>query len=683
LLGALFVTTPAFAVAMDTDIDDEFALLEEELAADEVRSASKHRQSIFWSPSAITVLTREDIRSSGAATLSDLLRRVPGFDVYEAKCSYPLVGARALTDESNNLVLVLVDGREIVAEFIGITLWSALPFDLEDIERIEVIRGPGSTLYGANAFTAVLNITTVSDRPVARAGFALRSGEGGYYQLMGRASDSWDVSGGTLSLGLSLGMDGSRSPSDARDQILYIYRAQGHLRYRRGQSLDLSLLAGVLPGGGTFFTIIGDMRISEAVNYWLMGKAEFALGEIARLKAQLYLNNWQGNFHSRGSFSAYNIWIATPPDFFIYSPTIDGQIQVDLQLSEDLLLIGGANLRYVTLDSENYVPSSILEFRGAVFVHAQWILADMLQFTGGLRVDLSTEIEPAISPRTVVVFRPRPNHALRLGYGLAFRKPSLYESQVHPRIFNFNPATPEIVEKMTTSIGNEGLVNEKVHSFEAGWLARFSEDRLQISVDLFFNVYQDTISFVVDIQERLGLPDINGSTIQYDNEDGEIYAMGGEAGAAWRLDDNWSIWGNLGVRRVTTEESGDRVTSEPTLRANLGGRYAPASGLIADLALHYVSAYEPLLTDPENVFNEREPFPLGNDLLLIGRLGYRFSMGDDRSLEGGLTVRTPVGLPFREHPGVPIQRTPQSVTASDFGGEMLMRWVSLYLRGSF
>ena len=202
-------------------------------------------------------------------------------------------------------------------------------------------------------------------------------------------------------------------------------------------------------------------------------------------------------------------------------------------------------------------------------------------------------------------------------------------------------------------------------------------------MDLFFNVYQDTISFVVDIQERLGLPDIVNSILRYDNEDGEIYAVGGEAEVAWCLDDNWSFWGNLGVRRVTTAESGDRVTSEPTLRANLGGRYTPAGGLTADLALHYVSTYEPLLADPENLFNEREPFPLGNDLLLIGRLGYRFSMDQDRSLEGGLTIRAPIGLPFREHPGVPIQRTPQSVTASDFGGERLMRWVSVYLRGSF
>ena len=77
--------------------EDEFALLEEELASDEVKSASKYRQTIFWSPSTITVFTREDIRTSGATVVSDLLRRVPGFDVYEMKPSLPLVGARALT----------------------------------------------------------------------------------------------------------------------------------------------------------------------------------------------------------------------------------------------------------------------------------------------------------------------------------------------------------------------------------------------------------------------------------------------------------------------------------------------------------------------------------------------------------------------------------------------------------
>jgi len=654
-----------------------------DLTTEEVLSASKHRQSILWSPSAITVLTREDIRTSGATTLADVLRRVPGLDVYEAKSSYPLVGARALTDESNNLMLVLVDGREILAEFTGITFWSALPFDLEEIERIEVIRGPGSTLYGANAFAAVLNITTMPERPVAHASFSLAGAELGHHHLAGRAGNAWRLWGGTLSLALGLSVDQKRSPSDHSAKLMDLYRVHGYLRYRRGRSLDLSFHAGLTPGEGLFFTHVGDMQLSEAVNFWMMGRGEVELSETARFKFQLYMNNWQGVFHSRASLNAYDIWIATSPDFSMFLPTIDGKLQLDLHLYHGLVFIGGANLRYVSVDCENYVPSELSEFRGAVFAHAQLTLQDVLQFTSGLRVDLSTEIEPAVSPRAVMVFRPRPNHAVRLGYGLAFRKPSLYESQVHPRIVDFNPATPEIVEKMKTSMGNNNLVNEKVHSVEAGWRTHLLEDDLQISVNMFFNVYQDTIYFEVDIQERLGFPDIYNSTVQYMNESGDIFAFGGEAEMSLRPSEEWALWCNLGLRRVSLPDSWDRSLAEPTVRANLGGSFTPPDGLIADLALHYVSAYEPLLPDPVNIFNERTPYLLGNCLMLFGRLGYHFSTGPDWSMETGLTVRAPIGRPFREYPGAAIQRTPLSLTASDFGGERLVRLVGFYMKGSF
>ncbi len=151
---------PAAAPAQeDEDLGDEFELLEEdeEMLADEVKSASKRRQSIFDSPSAITVMTREDIQASGATSLVDLLRRVPGFDVYDMKPSFPLVGARALTESSNNLVLLLIDGREGNVELAGYPMWAALTIDIEEIERVEIIRGPGSTLYGANAFAAVIS----------------------------------------------------------------------------------------------------------------------------------------------------------------------------------------------------------------------------------------------------------------------------------------------------------------------------------------------------------------------------------------------------------------------------------------------------------------------------------------------------------------------------------------------
>jgi iron complex outermembrane receptor protein len=673
------------ARADDADLDeddgimDEFALLEDALAADEVESASKNRQSIFWSPSAVTVLTREDIHSSGANLVPDLLRRIPGFDVYNLKTAYPLVGARALTDESNNLILVLIDGREAIVELAGNTFWSGLTIDLSEIERIEIIRGPGSALYGANAFAAVVNITTVSDSHTREGLASLSAGEGGFFWPRGMYRDSLSLKDGVLSYSVALSTLWRRDFADTRQESMLPFRSHGILRYRKGQKLDLSLHAGFVSGEGIFYTHIGDMHMKDTYNYWVMTKGEFALGQSVRLKTQLYYSFYRANFLARSNLTAYDIWIADFPKFTLDSPVVDGQVQLDFQIRDDLLVIGGANLRYISLQCETYDPQDMSELRGAGFIHVQWALLDVLQLTGGMRLDLSTEIEPALSPRAVAVFRPLDNQSFRLSYGLAFRKPSLYESQVHVVTERYNPATPEIVDKLSEVLGNENLKNEKVHSIEAGWMAHLLDDRLQLSLDLFFNIYHDVILFVVDIQERLGLPDITNSTIRYENMAGEIHALGGEAEVVWRPNQDWRLWCNLGIRQVT----GGEPASEPIMRVNLGGRYSPPTGLIVDLALHYVSAYDLLLTDPENILNERQPVTLGNNLLLVGRLGYRVQVHKDLHLETGLTIRTPIGQDFREYPGTRMPSTPQAGTMAAWGGDVLVRWVSFYLRGSF
>jgi outer membrane receptor protein involved in Fe transport len=302
-------------VFVELDVEDEFALLEEELAADEVESASKHRQSIFWSPSAVTVFTREDIRYAGVTRLADLLRRVPGFDVYQMKDSWPLVGARSLTDESNNLVLVLVDGRETLVEFAGFAIWTGMAFDLEEIERIEVIRGPGSTLYGANAFAAIINITTVAEKPQSAADVFIKGGEVGAYRLFGRVRNGWDLGDGRLSFSAGLGAWEKRSVSDLSDLVLDVnFRFHGYLRYQQRQDLDLALHVGIALGNGVFYVHMGDMRIVDATTIWAMGKAAFALGEKVRLKAQFYYVRFRTNFDYRSEFYAYDIWVADIPN---------------------------------------------------------------------------------------------------------------------------------------------------------------------------------------------------------------------------------------------------------------------------------------------------------------------------------------------------------------------------------
>jgi iron complex outermembrane receptor protein len=663
-------------------IIDELAFLEEELSADVVHSASKHLQSIFWSPSAITVFTRDDIRSSGATGLAALLRRVPGFDVYRLKPGFPLVGARALTEEANNLVLLLVDGREALAEFTGFAFWDSTFFNMEEVERVEVIRGPGSALYGANAFAAVVSVTTVTEKQPGTVRFNLTAGEYGQQRLFAKVHDTFEVGEGKLSFSAAASAEGVISPSDIRDWAFSQYRAHGYLRYWKKGEMDLSIQSGLVLGEGTMHLNIGDVMLGEGVITFFMGQATFALGESVRLKAQIYRNLHDCTLHYRTRLRAYDMWVANIPDFGAYAPVWDGQVQLDWQIGDSLLLIGGGNLRHSFLSGENAVIDEDTELRGAGFVNLQWAIFEELQLTGGLRFDFNTFSEPALSPRAVTVFRPWEGHAFRLGYGLAFRKPSIFESRCHIEILEHNDAFPEIVELGRTQFGNPDLINEKVHSVEAGWMANLLEERLRLSVDLFYNMYRDTITFVVDIPLRMGLPDISKSRISYENEGADVNALGGEVEVAWTSSDHWKLWGNLGLRHVTVEETGERMSTEPRLRVNLGGRYLPESGPLFDLALHYVSEYEMPLMDPGNILNEPELVPLGNRFLLIGRLGYRLTSGTDQTIEAGLIVRTPLGSPFREYAGVRMPQYLQIDVASDWEGVKVVRLLALYLRGT-
>lgn len=648
-----------------------------------VTVASRKIQLLEESPSAVSVYTREDIRSSGATDLAGFLRRVPGFDIYRLKPSWPLVGARAFTSMSNNLILPVIDGREALVEFTGFTIWSGLSIDIEEVERLEIIRGPGSALYGANAFAGVVSITTVPSQLASQGDLFLRAGEVGQHRLFGRARDKLELKSGVLSYGVGIGFEEKRSPSDTRDRVLKNFRSHGYLSHRTDDDTEVSLHGGFTQGEGAFFHNMGDWRQSDSLGYWLMLQGNFTLGANAELKSQIYYSRMSTDQFFRTQVRAYNIWIADFPDNTPTTHNLDGKLQLDWQILDNLLFISGVNLRYTTLDWDKILLAPYDEVRGAVFTQVQWRPWEKLQLTGGLRLDLNTLTDSALSPRIAAVFLPWERHSFRLSYGLAFRKPSAYETKAHGVIENYNPATPEIVEVAKTQIGNEQLRNEKVHSFEAGWRTNFLDNRLRASVDLFVNLYRDTINFVIDIPYSMGLPDIPNSTFRFENLGAEANAFGGEAEIGWRVHDDVYLWYNFGFRRVVDKNTGERIPTEPVFRTNFGGRYSPESGLSADIALHYVTEYEMPLIDPGNVFDNPKPVVLGDELLLVGRVGYRFLAGEYQTLEAGLNIVTPLGNPFREYPGAPIPQWHRLKYTSDFGGEVLTRLVSLYLRCSF
>jgi outer membrane receptor protein involved in Fe transport len=241
-----------------------------------------------------------------------------------------------------------------------------------------------------------------------------------------------------------------------------------------------------------------------------------------------------------------------------------------------------------------------------------------------------------------------------------------------------------VVDKLSEELGNEDLLNEKVHSFELGYRARLLDERLRLSCDLFYNLYRDTILFKSELaMTSLGTPDIPNSTFRFVNRGEALGVLGGEAELAWDLTDALGLWINAGVRGVVDDRSGDIRAREPLLRLNLGARYDPPDGVVGDVSVHFVSSYDSVVMDPANPLERQLTRSLGDAWLLVGRLGYRWGLGGAERFEAGLTVRAPLGLPFREYAGIALRGYLSTGSTADFGGEEIVRLVSFYLRGSF
>lgn len=132
----------------------------EDLMNIEVTSVSRKEQKLSRTAAAVFVITQEDIRRSGATNIPDLLRMVPGMDVGEINGSTWAISARGFNQQFSNKLLVMVDGRVVYTQTFAGVFWDTMDLPLEDIDRIEVIRGPGAAIWGANAVDGVINIIT-------------------------------------------------------------------------------------------------------------------------------------------------------------------------------------------------------------------------------------------------------------------------------------------------------------------------------------------------------------------------------------------------------------------------------------------------------------------------------------------------------------------------------------------
>jgi outer membrane receptor protein involved in Fe transport len=680
----------------DTDLTDEFAFLEED---DVVESAARHRQEIGMSPSAITVITRADIEASGATCLADLLRLVPGMDVVISTPFFSSITSRLHWTYENNHYLVLVDGREANNELMGYPPFEILPFSLTDIERIEVIRGAGSSLYGANAIGGVINITTRAVPEKTSGAAHLITGNAGFVEVGARAATrfgDWgmSVSGGIETMGTFLD-----PTAKGRD----VWKARAVIEYRLSDTKKFLLDAGFSEGSGIAPTKVGSINSTNAI------RAVRLAYESEDLQGQLY---WS-QLDAGGTFSLpleyQGIVLAEFKPVSALGNTLDGQVQYSIpRFWEPLLIIVGGGARLSHVASDNFLDAdtfndpnssayrepgvSKYEGRGGLFVHGELAPADWVTITGGLRFDYSNVTEEFWSPRLATVFKPADGQFIRLGVARAFRKPAFLESSAHVMV-DFpegspitGPAQDTFLEFMTRVIGNSQLGNEELLSFEVGYLGQFFDGEFSLALDLYYNIYTNRSEVVTNIVQdgTTGLPDLYVSSLMFENTGHDIGILGWELSLKYNPTKNISLLASWSYKEVLSDEFPIANATTPKNLFTLGGRFISEIGALGSL---YIFTRSKMIDDgienPSGILEEALAIELDNFALILARFGWKFTLSNGVELETGLNLMLPIApfsgshFTYRERGGA------IDADGRPFGGVELATFVTGYLQGSF
>lgn len=695
----LAVPSPSSAQE-DTGLDefDDFDELYLGQLLDVVYTAAKHEQEIGESPSAITVITRADIETSGATTIPDLLRIVPGLDVVITSPLIAGIMARLPWANENNQFLVMIDGREINLELMGMPLWEVEPICLEDIERIEIIRGPGSALYGANAVSGVVSITTRAIPKDTAVWARLGAGEVGSMAAATRAS----MRSGNWGFSLSAGADTMNTFADPDVSARELWKLRAVAEHRWSDSRRLLIDGGITTGTGMVAIAAGSFK--GTLNLRTLRVAY----ESEDLKGHLYWSQTPVTGEMDAALDYSGIRLAEFIPFEVDSHSVKGEIQWTLpELWQPLLLIvgGGARFTYLTsdqmLDAETFndiTGSSFhepgidyYETRTGGFVHGELSPAEWVTTTFSLRLDYNTETGAFLSPRLSAVFRPASDQYLRLGVARAFRKPAFIETRAHLMV-EFPDESPitgagrdEFLEFMTRVIGNSKIGNEALLSFEAGYLGRFFDDRLRLSLDLYYNNYSDEVIFSSKIVEDLrGLPDLGQSSFMHANREHSRDIFGSELAVRFNPSGSVSLLASWTYREAIDRKTNRSLNNSPKHLMALGGRYRAGWGLVG--SLYFFSRSEFWIRgvqNPEGLLEDLLKEHKQNVVLVLGRLGWRWKSAGGAEFEAGAKLFLPVSpfsapyFRFREDGGG------MTADGKNFGGDLLSRMVSLYLQGSF
>jgi iron complex outermembrane receptor protein len=549
----------------------------------------------------VHVITAEEIRQSGATSIAEALRLAPGLDIVTTSVRSPAVAVRGLVgDPADAMVLVMVDGRVVNWDAFGTVLWEFLPVPLAAVERIEILRSPGSSLYGPNACAGVINILTRP--PERRQGLEVSLSGGEYGTLIGAAL--YGVSGERFGLGLSAELnqtDEWRGSGEAAGEVM---RLNGSLQYRYGEQGRVGLTLGRAHTDRARFPVhpaVGALAMS--------GNVDHALLE-ATYRAWLCRASFR-----QEDFSGW--WEHGAQELHWLSSVIDIDLQHSFAAGRANTVGWGLTYRAVTVAPSDLVPSFRRQHLCGVFVNDELRLGERWGIGLGVRYDYHPLAGSNVSSRGALRFSPARDHTLRLSAATGFRNPSLLDSYLEYSVRDtaLPGGSPSVV--VTDVAGNRDLEAQKLFGVELGYRGLLVR-RLSADVALFYRYHTGLYRWRVDTAwafpaDSLGLE-------RGVDDGGRAHGLGGEIDLRYRLTDWLTLTGNYSLQELLAAETDSLACLRcvPQNKCNVGFS-ASLAGFRIGAWLHWSQATTWEMDDGRG---GRGTVELPSRLLVNARLAY-------------------------------------------------------------
>ncbi|HTK36387.1 MAG TPA: TonB-dependent receptor [Caulobacteraceae bacterium] len=473
-IGALGLVLPAAAQASEQVPFNLSSLSIEELANIEIYSVAKSAEPLSEAPAAVFVITHDDIVRSGAATVPDMLRLAPNLQVAQITATSFAITARGFNGSASDKLLVLVDGRSVYTPFVSGVFWDAQNVLPEDVERIEVISGPGAALWGANAVNGVINIVT---RKASDTQGLLLSGGGGSLERRGAVRYGGklgpDLAFRVYGMAADHSHDLTGAGADAKDGWS---QGQGGFRIDWTPGRDVATLQGDIYKGSEDQPTTPDMSIR---GHNLLARWMHTLSASSMLQVQAYYDDIARS-------------VPTVADQSLRTYDLDVQHSFAVGSRQQIVWGGGVRVmrdNFVIVPNnpsspynQFFDPVSRTLTLSNVFVQDTVDLKPTLKLILGLKVEDDPYVAAAPLPSVRLSWKVSGDDLLWASVSRAIRAPSRLDRDF------FETSGSTVVLKG----GN--FQAEQLVAYEVGYRGQRSA-RLSASVSAFYNVYQDLRTF--------------------------------------------------------------------------------------------------------------------------------------------------------------------------------------------